>query len=663
MDSWKEVAAYLRRGVTTVQRWEREEGLPIHRLPHARKGSVFAYRHELDAWLTARASLETKPHTAAPADSSPALPTRFPRRLGQGTLLLAAGALVAAGMWALVSRSNAEPPPHRAAPSFEGTRYMPPVPVAASHETERGPSVSPDGRLVAFAWERASNPGIFVRSLQDGSERLVWSYRLPREGVFVTKWSPSGEWIAFASREGENSYGLYAMAPSGGPATRLTTMAGVGLCWPPDSSSITFADRTSPTEPFSLYSIALATRIRTRLTTPDAGTFGDTACSWANDHRRLAIARFTTRFEADVVIVEPSADVSAPLRLTRGTGGIWDLEWTPANDAVLFSGSLGLRSVSATAEASPSTLVAAGPEETTMYVSFARVGSASPLVYQVQRASSGTWLWRASRPDRLEPWGSGTGRETRLAALSPDRRMVTFERGREVWVADADGSRERQLTFHGSTDAERIVKSPKWSPDGTRVAFSVPVGDHRDIYVVDADGSRSIRLTSEPSVEDNPTWSRDGRSIYFRSDRAGLSHIWKVPVAGGAAVRVTQGEGSQALESPDGRMLYFVRGMWQPGLWSMPVAGGPERLVSPTVVHARWDLAGDDVLFVDETDFRRPALRALSLVTGVTRTLAPLPRGAQEGFSAAADGSAVLLTRERRQSLDVMLLKPVPSEP
>ena len=50
LDSWKEIAAYLKRGARTVQRWEREEGLPVHRLVHDKLGSVYAYRPELDAW-------------------------------------------------------------------------------------------------------------------------------------------------------------------------------------------------------------------------------------------------------------------------------------------------------------------------------------------------------------------------------------------------------------------------------------------------------------------------------------------------------------------------------------------------------------------------------------------------------------------------------------
>jgi len=51
LDSWKEIAAYLRRDVSTVQRWEKREGLPVHRLTHNERATVYAYRSEVEVWL------------------------------------------------------------------------------------------------------------------------------------------------------------------------------------------------------------------------------------------------------------------------------------------------------------------------------------------------------------------------------------------------------------------------------------------------------------------------------------------------------------------------------------------------------------------------------------------------------------------------------------
>jgi Tol biopolymer transport system component len=56
LGSWKEIAEYLRRDVTTVQRWEKREGMPVHRQLHDKMGSVYAYRADLDAWLVSRSA-------------------------------------------------------------------------------------------------------------------------------------------------------------------------------------------------------------------------------------------------------------------------------------------------------------------------------------------------------------------------------------------------------------------------------------------------------------------------------------------------------------------------------------------------------------------------------------------------------------------------------
>ena len=71
LDSWKEIAAYLDRDVTTVQRWEKREGMPVHRHLHDRMGSVYALRAELDAWARSR-------NVQQPAPGTETRPRRMP---------------------------------------------------------------------------------------------------------------------------------------------------------------------------------------------------------------------------------------------------------------------------------------------------------------------------------------------------------------------------------------------------------------------------------------------------------------------------------------------------------------------------------------------------------------------------------------------------------
>jgi TolB-like protein/tetratricopeptide (TPR) repeat protein len=105
LDSWKEIAAHFNRDVTTVRRWERREGLPVHRHPHQSRSSVYAYRTELDAWWRDRsASGEKEPGAQAPKPlprgslaSAALLPFRALTKAaaGAGVVLVAAMALSA----------------------------------------------------------------------------------------------------------------------------------------------------------------------------------------------------------------------------------------------------------------------------------------------------------------------------------------------------------------------------------------------------------------------------------------------------------------------------------------------------------------------------------------------------------------------------------------
>ena len=77
LESWKQIAAYLHRSERTVRRWEAQEGLPVHRREHEKQDTVFAYRHELEAWSRLRTKLPAPVSDGAEASSPlrPAEPT------------------------------------------------------------------------------------------------------------------------------------------------------------------------------------------------------------------------------------------------------------------------------------------------------------------------------------------------------------------------------------------------------------------------------------------------------------------------------------------------------------------------------------------------------------------------------------------------------------
>ncbi len=111
LDSWKEIAAYLNRDVTTVQRWEKREGMPVHRHVHDKRGSVYALTEELDAWIQSRSSRVDEPEKKPEAEMLPAAPSRHGAMAARRARLWFALAAVlciclAAAAWLVVPASR-----------------------------------------------------------------------------------------------------------------------------------------------------------------------------------------------------------------------------------------------------------------------------------------------------------------------------------------------------------------------------------------------------------------------------------------------------------------------------------------------------------------------------------------------------------------------------
>ena len=145
LDSWKEIAAYLRRSDRSVRRWEKEEGLPVHRHPHSQRDSVYAYRKELDEWWAgrdarvgdgsgemaatsspARDSLagEIDVETVGHAHGDAALPPSGRRRIGRVAVGLALAAVVAAGSVAWLSRNGSRTTGTLGMPPFQARDWV-----------------------------------------------------------------------------------------------------------------------------------------------------------------------------------------------------------------------------------------------------------------------------------------------------------------------------------------------------------------------------------------------------------------------------------------------------------------------------------------------------------------------------------------------------------
>ena len=109
LDSWKEIAAYVKRDVSTVQRWEKREGMPVHRHRHDKRGSVYALSSELDAWIESRKlrlqaeDLGQKVETRVEAE---VVVGQSARQLRRGLLLAAIAAVATIAVSYFLSRSH-----------------------------------------------------------------------------------------------------------------------------------------------------------------------------------------------------------------------------------------------------------------------------------------------------------------------------------------------------------------------------------------------------------------------------------------------------------------------------------------------------------------------------------------------------------------------------
>ena len=250
LDSWKEIASYLNRGVSTVQRWEREEGLPVHRQQHDSLGSVYAFKGELEAWRAARAvHAESGDDRLGPEPVRPSQP--FPRWLGSHPMsaVCGIGLLIVIAAVGLTVRFTATEVPKR----VQRLTLVPPgaAPLAING-TLRDLAITPDGARVVYI----GGPGasrLLVRGLDQLEVSAIVGVGAPRHPFT----SPDGQWIGFFDGgtspkkvpiTGGSATTVAAAGPRGpgrtdGQLPGLESAGARGATWGPDNKII-FAART-----------------------------------------------------------------------------------------------------------------------------------------------------------------------------------------------------------------------------------------------------------------------------------------------------------------------------------------------------------------------------------------------------------------------------------
>ena len=203
----------------------------------------------------------------------------------------------------------------------------------------------------------------------------------------------------------------------------------------------------------------------------------------------------------------------------------------------------------------------------------------------------------------------------------------------QIWLADSDGSRPRQLT------SLPLASSAAWSPDGTRLVFNgATTARFTDVYIVDAVGGRPVRLTDHPKNEGNPSFSRDGRSgaLHLRQER-NTSDIFRMNLDGSRQTQITRGaEALWALETFDGQQVIYAAANGD--VRSVAVEGGESRTLFRGAPLRYIDVAPDGVYFMadDAHPIQQSRLMFYDFATEATKQVMLLP-GEADGVSVARD--------------------------
>ena len=332
--------------------------------------------------------------------------------------------------------------------------------------------------------------------------------------------------------------------------------------------------------------------------------------------------------------------------------------WTPDSREILFGSRGALWRLDALGGGTPARLSFVGQDGLTPVIARTAEGR-QRLVYVRSLTDCNVWriavpapAARASSPPAM---AIGSTRIDANASVSPDARQVAFLSNRsgdpQIWVARLDGTDAFQLT---SLAFRSTPAFPRWSPDGTLIAFQGDPDGRPDVFLVPAAGGRPRMLMKDATY---PTFSRDGQWVYVASPREnGELRICKVPVSGGDPVQVTNSTGRLAIESHGGD-LYYVDAMDRPGsLWRLPAAGGRAVKIVSGIILGSFDVAEGGVYYIDRvsndgsgvsTDCPDGVTRLqyFDVSTGQSTTVAANLGTVGFGLSVTRDGREVFYSR------------------
>jgi Tol biopolymer transport system component len=656
LDSWKEVAAYLNRDVATVQRWEKREGMPVHRHLHSKRGSVYAVPEELDAWRESR--------KAAPSEEKNGMPTATPTpgeavraRGGKGSIF--ALALLAAALAAIAGFLWLERTDRFWRDPMAGARFEP---VTDWGGLEQAAAISRDGQFIAFLSDRDGHMDVWVTQVGSGQFHNLThgsAAELVNPSVRTLGFSPDGSLVTYWMRKHDASQdggiSIWAVPTLGGePRPYLEGAAEYDwsndrqrlVYHTPDAGDPLFVSAGSPpAAPRPIFTAPAGLHSHFPFWSPDQKSIYFVHGSLPD---KLDIWRIAATGGAPQRITEHNTQVSYPLLLDRrtllylatdtGGSGPWLYGTDVANGAQhrLSTGLDRYTSLAASADGRRLVVTVATPKKSLWQLPIGASGASaaapSPIVLTT---SSG---YRPRLGANCLVYVSASGQSESIWRLVDGRTT-------ELWRG---------------TGAE-ILGGPALSADGRLVAFSARQNGRALLYVMGADGANPRILTDSLDLEGDPAWDPGGQALMTTALDHGAPRLFRVPISGGPPVAFLSEQALDPAWAPDGSFVLFS-GEDVGTTFSVKAAktdGSTFALPPLTLTRGARHLAfvsGGRAVVVLRGEIQHKNLWLIDLETGAERQLTDLPSDFDvRDFDVSPDGREAVLERVQDRSEVVLV--------
>lgn len=662
LESWKEIAAYLNRDVTTVQRWEKREGMPVHRHLHDKRGSVYALAAELDAWARSRRLEPTQESAAEESGSVAHQPQpqpltfrsisarkwRFALPIAATAAVLAIGATLRLQRTDYFWRSPITDARFQTLTNFDGVA--------------QAAAISRDGQFVAFLSDRDRQMDVWVTQVGSGEFHNLTRGSAPElanPNVRTVGFSPDGSLVTFWVRKQGDSGGqnidIWAVPTLGGEAKRyLEDVAEYD--WSRDGTRLAY-HTTAPGDPLFVSDGNKRLGDRPIFTAP-AGIHCHFPV-WSPDAAYIYFVEGMLPDKLNVFRVSPTG--GEPEQMTSQPGRV--------GYPVLLGRRMLLYLSTDTDGSGPwlygmdvehrvSHRLTFGPET---YTSLA--GSTDGRRLAATVAMPRSTLWRVAIGDSTKEASAPT--KIQLAThtegsprFGPDYLVYVSSAGTadSIWKLANGSSIElwRRANAH-------IIGAPAISPEGRQIAFSTVQRGRKLLYVMQSDGSNVRTVADSLDLQGDLAWTPDGKSITAAANDHGVPHLIRVPL-GGAPTWLVKQYSLDPAWAPDGRFLVYLG----PDVGTtLPVKAStaegaefplPALMLTRGARHMAL-LNGGKSLVVLRGEIQHKDLWLIDLQTGAERQLSSVPADFDvRDFDISSDGREAVLERVQERS-DVVLLE------